>query len=147
MHDPTKVLLGTTGSSAKDSIQNFDADPADFPAGTAVRLKSDGSLSKEVGDGSLIGVSLGKSLSNDGRTAVLRAGDAVPIRLTADFVPTPGDLVWIDDVTGLAQAEDDGDEISSKVTSAVYVSGALTGVQHGTTVTVSAALVDMGGGL
>lgn len=78
-HDDSKVVMGTVGSS--DSVvTNYDSDPASFPAGTAVKLASTGALSKS--SGSLVGVSLGESLSDTKKTAVCRAGNRVPILLT-----------------------------------------------------------------
>ncbi len=81
MHDATKVLLGSTGSSAKESSAHA-SDPADFLAGTAVRLKSTGALSVTEADGKWLGVSLGKSLSDHKKTAVCRDGESVPVKCT-----------------------------------------------------------------
>lgn len=80
MHDATKVLLGSTQSSDKD-VSAYPSDPASFPAGLAVRLGSTGGLSLSSGDGSLVGVSLGKSLSDHKKTAVVRSGNRVPLQL------------------------------------------------------------------
>ncbi len=80
-HDASKVVFGSTQSSDK-AIVCFDADPADFPAGTAVRIDSDGALSVAVSDGGLYGVSAGKSLSDTKKTAVVKFGDRVPVLLT-----------------------------------------------------------------
>lgn len=103
-HDASKVLLGVTGSSAKDVTQ-FAHDPATMVAGTAVRLKSDNTLSVTKSDGRWLGVSLGKSLSDHKKTAIVRAGELVPILLTDDeddyAYVVPGASVWIDDATGL----------------------------------------------
>lgn len=148
MHDATKVLLGATGSSSKDISVN-DSDPATFPAGTAVRLKSDGKLTVTKAQGQLIGISLGVSLSDTKKTAVARSGLAVPILLTDDeddyAYVVQGEKVWIDDVTGKANIEDDETETTT-VSDAVYVSGVLDGVKSDGT-TVKVALVDMPGGL
>lgn len=84
-HDASKVAMGSVGSSDR-VVTNFPADPASFPSGLAVRGKSDGGLSTAVGDGSLVGVSLGRSLSEHKKTAVCRAGNHVPIRLAAYLV-------------------------------------------------------------
>jgi hypothetical protein len=144
MHDATKVLLGTTRSSAKD-ISNFAADPATFPAGTAVRLKSDGTLSVTKAHGTLVGVSLGRSLSDIKKTAVARSGEQVPIILTEGLTPVIGAAVWVDDVTGHANIADDGG-VTTTVTNATYVTGVLEGIdEDGASVDV--ALIDMPGGL
>jgi hypothetical protein len=142
-HDATKVLLGTTGSSDREGAKAFDSDPASFPAGKAVSLTSAGVLSLAAADGMRIGISLGRSLSNTKKTAVLRAGLRVPILLEDELVPVVGELVYVDDVTGLACADDSED---GTVTQAVYVSAVLTGVLEDDT-TANVALIDMPGGL
>lgn len=83
MHDPTKVLLGSTQSSEKD-ISCEDGDPATFKAGLAVKRSSTGALS--LSSGERIGVSLGRSLSDHKKTAVLRTGNRVPLQLTDEGV-------------------------------------------------------------
>ena len=148
MHDPTKQLLGATNSSAKEVSQHA-VDPASFVAGTAVRQKSDGLLSVTKADGMLIGISLGKSLSDTKKTAVARTGSEIPILLTDDSddysYVVLGAKVYVDDVTGLANIPDDG-EVTTTITDAVYVSGPLDGIaEDGSTVKV--ALVDIPGGL
>lgn len=85
MHDPTKMLMGATQSSDKEA-SIYASDPASFPAGRAVRLNSSGALSLASGDGQLIGVSLGKSLSDVTKTSVCRAGHRVPLELAAYLV-------------------------------------------------------------
>ncbi len=79
MHDATKVLLGSSLSSAKD-ISTFNSDPATFLAGLAVRVASTGGLSLAKAAGMWAGVSLGKSLSDHKKTSVLRTGESVPMR-------------------------------------------------------------------
>lgn len=80
MHDASKVLMGATQSSDKE-VSCHAADPASFPAGRAVRGKSDGSISLSSSDGQLLGISLGKSLSDTKKTAVCRVGNRVPLEL------------------------------------------------------------------
>ncbi len=82
MYSPTRqnadrVALGGVGSSDR-VISNFGNDPADFPAGTVVQ-NDGGDLS--VSTGQYVGVSLGESLSDTKKTAVLRAGNRVPVLL------------------------------------------------------------------
>jgi len=84
-HDATKALLGVVFSSDRE-ITNEPSDPASFPAGRAVRRKTDGTLSLASGDGPLIGVSLGVSLSDTKKTAVCRIGNLVPIQIAAYLV-------------------------------------------------------------
>ena len=113
MQDAGKTLLGSTESSDR-YVENFNSDPATFPAGTAVRLSSGGVLS--LSSGGLVGVSVGKSLSDHKKTAVCRAGSKVPVRLTDDSVKasaTIQDLTYTAKVPGVA-----GDDITI-----IYVDG------------------------
>lgn len=90
-HDASKILLGVVQTSDR-VITKEDADPASFPAGRAVRRTStEGSLS--LASGSLIGVSLGPSLSDTKKTAVCRAGNRVPLQLAGYLVK--GGLTFI----------------------------------------------------
>jgi hypothetical protein len=138
MHDATKILLGST----KSSFKVIDNRAGDLEAGTIVRLKSDGTISKAAADGSPLGISAGKGLANDGRTAIVRRGTGVPILLTAGLTPVVGAQVHIDDVTGIAKASGSG------VTgmNAVYASAVLTGVKEDGT-EANVALIDFVGGL
>ena len=97
-HDATKMLLGASRSSDKD-VTCENADPASFPAGRAVRGKSDGTISLASGDGKLIGVSMGKSLSDHKKTAVARAGNLIPIEIAAYL--TKGSLTFVKKVTAV----------------------------------------------
>ncbi len=81
MHDATKVLMGTTQSSDRE-VSCYASDPSDTPAGLAVRLADDATLSVTEADGELVGVSLGKSLSDTAKTDVCRAGNRVPLQLS-----------------------------------------------------------------
>lgn len=80
-HNASKVLLGSTLSSAR-VITAHDGDPASYKAGLAIRQKSDGTLSLLSSDGSLMGVSAGRSLSAHKKTAIIRKGLLVPLRAT-----------------------------------------------------------------
>jgi hypothetical protein len=119
-HDSSKVLLGSTVSSSKD-ISVHNSDPANFVAGVAVRQKSDGELSLLVGDGQLVGVSLGRSLSDHKKTQVCRAGLAVPMRLEAE--PARGTVV-ITSYANLVSGTDDA--IAVGATSFVAQAGSAT---------------------
>lgn len=81
-HDTTKVAMGSTYSNDK-AISEYSGSPATFPAGVAVRQKSDNTLSVTLADGQLLGVSLGKSLSDTDKVAVCRFGKKVPVLLEA----------------------------------------------------------------
>jgi hypothetical protein len=137
-HDATKVLLGTTTSSARE----VDNRKGTIAAGLIVRLKSDETISIAAADGAPLGVSLGRSLSDTPRTAICRKGLRVPLRLTAAFTPTIGAQVHISDTTGLGIAAGAG----ATGMNATYATGLLTGVdEDGADQLV--ALIDMPGGL
>ncbi len=116
-------LMGQTGSSAKE-VSNHKGT---IEAGVICRLKSDDTLSVAKADGGLLGVSLGKDLSDmgnspggssNGRTAICRKGLRVPVKLTAGFDPAIGAVVNVSDTTGLAIASGGG----ATAVNAVYVS-------------------------
>jgi len=137
-HDASKVLMGATQSS----IREIDNRKGSIAAGLIVRLKSDDTISIASADGNPLGVSLGKDLSDIGRTAIARKGLKIPVLLTAEFTPTKGAQVHFSDTTGKAIASGAG----ATGMNAVYVSGVLTGVlEDGTTADV--ALIDFPGGL
>jgi hypothetical protein len=149
MHESDHVLMGTTQSTFRDGVSCYNEDPATFPAGTVVRLASTGALSVTKADGNYLGISLGKSLSDTAKTAILKAGSRVPILLTDDSAEyayvVPGLPVYIDDVTGLANIVDDA-EVTTTISSAMYVSGPLTAILEDGTEGMC-ALIDMVGGL
>jgi hypothetical protein len=139
-----KILLGTTQSSFK-SVDNV---PGTISAGKIVRSKSDGTYSIAAADGSPVGISLGKDLSDIGRTAVCRRGTLVPMVLTAAFDPAIGTQVHISDTTGLAIAAGAG----ATGMNATYATGRVggTGVNNGLDESgtyVGVALIDFPGGL
>lgn len=137
-HDASKVLMGATANSFK-VVTNAKGEIA---AGLAVRQKSDGTISKAKADGELLGISLGKDLSNTDFTAIVRQGLQVPVLVQSGSTPVLGAQVGIDDTTGEAA------DIDTGVTgvNAVYSKVGLTGVKEdGTTATV--ALIDFQGGL
>ncbi len=131
-HDATKVLLGTTTSSAK-TITAEAADPATFVAGLAVRRKADGGLQTEDDStAGLIGISLGKSLSNHEETSVARKGLSIPLKIKAayaegtatigdfaDMTDGGADSYTVGDVEFVAQtgAVDEGDATFQAATS------------------------------
>lgn len=138
MHNASKVLMGATRSN----IREVDNKKGTIVAGLAVRLKSDDTIVVTAADGNLLGISLGKDLSNVGRTAICRKGLGVPVKLADGFTPTIGAQVHISDTTGEAAASGSG----KTGVNAVYVSGVLTGVQEDGT-EANVALIDFPGGL
>lgn len=139
-HDSTAALMGNTSSSIKEVV-NFPGDPATFIAGLCCFLNSSGELSLAAADGSLVGVSLGNSLSGTKRTSVVIKGLKVPILLTNGFTPTVGDQVQISATTGKAVS-------SGTAVNAFYASSTLTAIQEdGTEAADGCALIDFPGGL
>lgn len=136
--DATKVLLG----GILKSFRVVDNKVGEIQAGAIVRQKSDGTISLLLADGGALGISLGKDLSDAGRTAICRNGLSVPILCTAAFTPVLGTQVHISDTTGLAIAAGAG----ASGMNAIYASGLLTGIKEDAT-TGPCALIDMEGGL
>lgn len=139
-HSATTVQMGTTLSSEKE-VSSHLGDPATFLAGLCLHLKSDDTLSLAAADGSKIGISLGRDLSDTKRTAFVRKGLRVPILLANGFTPTVGAQVQISTTTGKAVA-------SGTAVNAFYNSSTKTALdEDGAVVTDGCALIDMIGGL
>jgi hypothetical protein len=119
MHDATKVLLGTVRGSGK-VVAQYDNNPATYAAGLVVSLDSSGDLSTDLSDGSRIGVSLGKSLSDTSKTAVCHKGLQVPIKVKNNY----SKIITITSYANLINAGDD--EITVGETVFVAQSGAAT---------------------
>lgn len=125
MQDAAKVLLGSSLSSAKE-ISKFDSDPATYKAGLAVHLANTGALSLLKSAGQMIGVSMGKSLSDTKKTAVLRAGQSVPVKLQ---LKRARGIIEITDYASLLTGTDDEIEVggvSFTAQSGSQVSGTAT---------------------
>lgn len=143
MHESNTVYMGITTSNIK-AVDNKAGAVATFKAGVACRLKSDDTLSLAKADGELLGISLGRSLSDTQRVAICRKGLGVPILLTNGFTPTIGAQVNISDTTGLAGAAGAG----FTAVNAVYVSSTLTAYDEDqAAIADGAALIDFAGGL
>ncbi len=140
-HDSDVVVMGTGQSSVKE----VDNRAGVIAAGLAVRLKSDETITTALADGSLLGISLGRSLSDTSRTAIARKALRVPVVLTNGFTPVIGAQVAISDTTGKALAyTGSGDSYVN----AVYVSSTLTGIdEDGAELADGCALIDFPGGL
>jgi len=139
-HSSTSVRMGTTQSTFK-VVDNM---AGAIEAGLIVRLKSDGTISVAAADGLPLGISLGISLSNTSRTAIVRKGVRVPVLLTGAFTPTKGAQVSISDTTGKAIAAGGG----ATALNAVYETSKLDALKEdGTTVTDGVALINFPGGL
>lgn len=83
-HDPTKILLESHGSSDLEASV-FNSDPATYVPGIAV-VQSSTVNQLTISSGKPIGVSLGRDLSNQSRTAVARAGNDIPLRVAEYLV-------------------------------------------------------------
>lgn len=144
-HSTTKILFGSVNSSDREVTVENGAH-ATFGAGLAVRMSGTGSLSLSAADGNLIGISLGKpqtATTEPNKTAVLRAGNGVPIQLSASAVAVAGSSVYVSQTTGQAVTSGAG-----VITGGIYVSTAKSGVaESGADAGVWGAHIDMGGGL
>ncbi len=149
MHNTSKVLMGCPQSSDRTVVSHLGV----IPAGTAVRRKSDGTLSTTNTDGDLYGVSLGRDLSAAGYSSICVAGIGVPLILTAGVDPAVGGVVSISNSTGF------GATSSATACAATYASWSpasiiarvggtgVNGGQQEDGTTVGAALIDFPGGL
>lgn len=140
----TKIQLGTTQSSFK-TVDNV---PGVIAAGKVAHAKSDGTYTLAVADGVAVGVSLGRDLSDIGRSSIVRRGTGVPIILTAGLDPVIGAQVHIDDTLGIAKASGGG----ATGVNAIYATGRAggTGVNNGLDEdgnAVGVAIIDFPGGL
>ena len=140
MYSASVVYMGSHKSNVLE-VDNHAGDPATFLAGLCVHQKSDGTLSLAAADGSKLGISMGRSLSNHKRVPIARKGLGVPILLANGFTPTLGAQVQISTTTGKAVS-------SGTAVNAVYASGALTAYdEDGVAIADGCALIDFQGGL
>jgi subtilisin family serine protease len=139
-HNASLIQMGSTQSSARE-VDSYAGSPATFKAGLCVHLTSAGALSLTASQGSKLGISLGRSLSNTDQVAVCRKGLRVPILLANGLTPVIGAAVQISTTTGTAVA-------SGTTVNAVYVSGVLSAVdEDGVAIADGCALIDFPGGL
>jgi hypothetical protein len=138
-HNPGQVLMGAVISNHKEVTSRVGS----LAAGSVCHLKSDGTVTTAKADGGLLGVSLGKDLSDTSRMAICRKGLGVPLLLTADFTPTVGAQVAVSDTTGLGIAYTGS---GNSYVNAVYKSAKLVGISEAGT-EVDVAIIDFPGGL
>lgn len=152
-HNASKALMGAVGSSIREASNYKSKGGTPMAAGLACILESTNEVSLDTSEGQLVGISLGKDLSDLGRTVVCHKGMKVPIQLKSGFNPTIGAQVAIEDDTGLARAyTGSGDRKVNAVfaTGRLGGSGATGGIVEGATTdagTVGVALIDFPGGL
>lgn len=140
MHSASTVYMGHAKSNVKEVDSRAGA-AATFLAGLCVHLKSDGDLSLANADGSKLGISMGRSLSDTNQIAIARKGLGIPILLTNSFTPTIGAQVQISTTTGKAVS-------SGTAVNAVYTTSTLTAYdEDGAAIADGAALIDFPGGL
>lgn len=138
-HDASKVLLGTTRSSFK-VIDNM---VGTVEAGLVTRITTTGTLTLAKASGEILGVSVGKDLSDAGRTNICRSGLLVPLQVTNAFSPVLGTRVTVSDTTGMAAAVGAG----ATAVNAIYKVVGLKGIKEDGVTEVDVALVDFQGGL
>ncbi len=141
-----KILLGDVPHSGKEITNHSGV----IDAGLVVRLKSDDTITTAKSDGAILGVSVGRDLSNTARTAICRKGLRVPVLLASGFTtPVIGAQVAINDTTGEARAyTGTGDSYVN----AVYSSGLVSAIKediamNGIIVLHDCAFIDFPGGL
>lgn len=84
MYDATKVLLESHGSS--DLVAScYASDPATYKAGLAVRQSATANQ-LSLTSGVIVGISLGRDLSNIAKTTVAREGNDIPLKLAEYLV-------------------------------------------------------------
>lgn len=137
-HDASKVVLGSTRSSIKESGNRAGT----VAAGLVVRQGSD-SIGVTSSLGAPVGVSLGLDMSDAGHTAIAYRGADVPVQLAASFTPVIGTQVFIDNATGKAKAS----ATDATGVNAVYSSSIKTGISEKTLAEVPVAFIDFVGGL
>jgi hypothetical protein len=138
MHDATKVLLGTT----KDSFKVVDNKAGTLEAGVVACAKSDGTYTTASADGASVGVSLGKSLSDTDRFALVREGTGVPI-LKGTGTPVVGAQVAVSNTTGKTV---DYTGSGNRYVNAYYREVGLTGIKEDGT-EADCSIIDFPGGL
>lgn len=137
MSHSSTVYMGNVQSSLKE----IDNKPGVVPAGLAVYLHSDATIDTVAASGGLLGVSVGRSLSDTSRTAICRKGVSVPILLTNGLTPVIGAQVQISTTTGKAVS-------SGTAVNAVYKSAVLAAIdEDGAAISDGCALIDFQGGL
>lgn len=110
-HDATKVAMGSSYGNNK-WVSDYSGSPSTFPAGVAVRRKSDDTLSVTLADGQWLGISMGKSLSDTSKVSVLRQGLRVPVLLEAK--PAYGEIE-ITSYANLVSGTDDSVTVGATV--------------------------------
>ena len=144
MHSASTIYMGSHKSNVIES-DNFAGAESTFLAGLCVCLDDDNDLDLAIANGSRIGISLGRSLSNVNKITVARRALRVPILLANGFTPTIGAQVAISDTTGKAVAYTGS---GNSYVNAVYVSSTLTAYdEDGVVIADGAALIDFPGGL
>lgn len=138
-HDANKVYMGTTYGNIKE-IGNRKGTVA---AGLGCRLKSDGTVTTASADGQLVGISVGKDLSDTNKVAVCYKGVGVPVKLASGATPAVGGIVYINNTTGEIQSAN----TSATTTAAVFSRLLSDGAVDESTATITAALIDFPGGL
>lgn len=138
-HNANKALLGNIGSNIKEVSNRVGT----IAAGTAVRLKSDGTISTAKADGQLLGVSVGRDLAGANRTAIAVRGVRVPVLLTTGFTPALGAIVYFDDTTGKAAAS----ATDATAVNATYSQLLTDGALDEDAGSVRCALIDFPGGV
>lgn len=140
-HDDSKVLLGASMVPATEcSVQSV---PGSIVAGLAVRQNtSTGAYQAAAsGGGPILGISMGRSLGNNGCFSLCRASTLVLLQLGSAHTPTIGTQVNIDDTNGKSKAAGAG----ATAINAVYKK-LVTGISEVDGSSINCAIIEMVGG-
>ena len=136
--DTNQVQMGGSESSYKE-VSTHKGTAA---AGLACVLKSDDTVTQTLSDGALLGISMGRDLSDAGTVPICRKGAKIPILLESNAVnPAIGAPVYLHATSGKADS-------TGTLVNAYYVSGELDAVlEDGSIVVDGCALINFVGGL
>jgi hypothetical protein len=141
-HDDTKVLMGASLSTASEcSVESL---PGTIAAGLAFRKNTTTGAyqASASGAGPILGISMGRSLGNNGQFSGCYAAPKIVVQLGSGHTPVVGAQVNIDDSNGKTKASGGG----ATAINAVYEK-LITGISEldGTT-EIDCVIINMIGG-
>lgn len=140
-HDATKVLLGA--SMVPEDQCSVESLPGNIEAGLAFRKNtSTGAYQVSAsGGGPILGISMGRSLGNNGCFSGCYASPKILLQLGSGHTPTIGTQVYIDDSNGKSKAAGSG----ATAINAVYEK-LVNGISEVTGETIPCAIISMPAG-
>ena len=135
-----KIQLGATPSNIKQ-VRNYKGEVA---AGRVVYQDTDGTING-TGTGNIVGISLGKDLSNAGYTSVCLEGAKVPLLIASDAGLTPNVKDQVKVIAGLVS---DAGSAGVAITATYFSTEKFDAVnEDGTANPLKCYLVDYFGGI